>query len=115
MDLNAGLNHPGMPPALGLLVMLLGVYVSIDMGQRVRRRNPGERLPWLLAAAVALSTGLWAAAVLGVADLHCRRRSSPSTPAWPARPHWPPWRWACRACTGRNHRPLRARNDWPAQ
>lgn len=56
-----------LPPLMALLVLLLGAVVCVDMGQRVRQRSAAERLPWLLAAAVALSTGLWAAAVLGVA------------------------------------------------
>ncbi|HRH87810.1 MAG TPA: hypothetical protein PLO41_13245, partial [Rubrivivax sp.] len=54
------------PPLMALLVLLLGTYVCIDMGQRVRQRAAAERLPWLLAAALGLATGLWAAAVLGV-------------------------------------------------
>jgi diguanylate cyclase (GGDEF)-like protein len=51
-----------------LLVLLLGAYVSVDMGQRVRHRSAAERRPWLVAAVVALSTGLWSAAVLSVVD-----------------------------------------------
>jgi diguanylate cyclase (GGDEF)-like protein len=51
------------------LVLLLGAYVSVDMGQRVRHRSAAERRPWLVAAVVALSTGLWAASVLNAADL----------------------------------------------
>jgi diguanylate cyclase len=54
---------------MGLLVLLLGAYVCIDLGQRVRRHGAAERLPWLVAAVIALATGLWAAAVLGVAEL----------------------------------------------
>ena len=68
-DLSASLSPPPLPPALGLLVLLLGAYVCIAMGQRVRQRAAAERLPWLLASAMALATGLWAAAVLGVASL----------------------------------------------
>jgi len=69
MDLASSLNHLSLPPAMGLLVVLLGTYVSIDVGQRVLRRSAGERLPWLLAATAALSTALWATAVLGVAQM----------------------------------------------
>ena len=57
-----------LPSAMGLLVLLLGTYVCIDMGQRARRHSAAERLPWAVAAVLALSTGLWAAAVLGVAE-----------------------------------------------
>ena len=67
--LSTSLSPPLLPPALGLLVLLLGAYVCIDMGQRVRQRAAAERLPWLLASALALATGLWATAVLGVANL----------------------------------------------
>jgi diguanylate cyclase (GGDEF)-like protein len=69
MDLSSSLNQPGVPPVMGLLVLLLGSYVSVDMAKRVRRPGTAERLPWLVASAVALATGLWAAAVLGVAEL----------------------------------------------
>ena len=68
-NLSTGLSPVLLPPAMGLLVMLLGAYVCIDMGQRVRQRAAAERLPWLLASGVALATGLWATAVLGVANL----------------------------------------------
>jgi diguanylate cyclase (GGDEF)-like protein len=68
MDLLTSLAISGMPPAMALLVMLLGVYVSVDMGQRILLRGPAERLPWLLATVLALATGLWATAVLAVAD-----------------------------------------------
>ena len=68
-NLSTGLNPFLLPPAMGLLVMLLGAHVCIDMGQRVHQRAAAERLPWLLASGVALATGLWATAVLGVANL----------------------------------------------
>ena len=68
-SLSTGLSPVLLPPAMGLLVMLLGAYVCIDMGQRVRQRAAAERMPWLLASGVALATGLWATAVLGVANL----------------------------------------------
>jgi len=61
---------------MGLLVLLLGAYVSIDLGQRVRRHGAAERLPWLVTSVVALATGLWAAAVLGVAQLLAGQDSS---------------------------------------
>jgi diguanylate cyclase (GGDEF)-like protein len=62
-------NQIALPPAMGLLVLLLGAYVCIDLGQRVRQRTAADRLLWLLGAMVALATGLCAATVLGVADL----------------------------------------------
>jgi len=66
-NLYASLIPTLLPPAMGLLVLLLGAYVCIDMGQRVHQRAAAERLPWLLLSGVALATGLWATAVLGVA------------------------------------------------
>jgi diguanylate cyclase (GGDEF)-like protein len=66
--LSTSLGPTLLPPAMGLLVLVLGAYVCIDIGQRVRHRAAAERLPWLLASAVALATGLWATAVLRVAD-----------------------------------------------
>ncbi len=69
MDLPTSLNPTALPPAAGLLVMLLAAYVGIDMGQRAQQRGGAERLPWLLSAAAALAAGMGAAAMLGVADL----------------------------------------------
>ena len=56
-------NFDLLPPATALLVLVLGAYVCVDMGQRVRRRAAAERWPWLLAAALA-------AFALGVPGLH---------------------------------------------
>ena len=56
-SLSTSLSPALLPPAMGLLVLLLGAYVCIDMGQRVRQRAAAERLPWLLASGVALATG----------------------------------------------------------
>ena len=69
MDLSTSLNPTALPPATGLLIMLLAAYVGIDMGQRAQQRGGAERLPWLLSAAAALAAGMGAAAVLGVTDL----------------------------------------------
>ncbi len=69
MDLSNSLSQPGVPPLMGLLVLLLAAYVSVDMAQRVRRLAAAERLPWLLSSSLALAAGLWATAVLGVAEL----------------------------------------------
>ena len=66
--LSSALDSSLLPPVMALLVLLLGCHVCLDMGQRVRQRAAAERLPWLLTAAVALATGLWATAVLGVAE-----------------------------------------------
>jgi NO-binding membrane sensor protein with MHYT domain len=65
----SSLSTPVMPPALSLLIMLLGAYVALDLGQRLNRPGTLERTPWLLAAALALSAALWAAPVLAIADL----------------------------------------------
>ncbi len=69
MDLPSSLSQANMLSAMYLLVLLLGAYVSVDMGQRVRQRSAAERRPWLVTAVMALSTTLWAAAVLSVAAL----------------------------------------------
>ncbi len=65
----SSLSTPVMPPALSLLIMLLGAYVALDLGQRLNRPGTVERTPWLVAAALALSAGLWAAPILAIADL----------------------------------------------
>jgi hypothetical protein len=43
MDLPPGLPVPTVPHVMHLLVLLPGAYVSVDMGQRVRRRSAAER------------------------------------------------------------------------
>jgi len=66
--LSSLLSQVTLPPVMGLLALLLGTYVCIDMGRRVRQRSAADRLPWLMGAMVALTTGLCAAAVLGVSE-----------------------------------------------
>jgi diguanylate cyclase (GGDEF)-like protein len=64
MDLPFSSSQGQMLSAMYLVVLSLGAYVSVAMGQRVRDRGAAERRPWLLTAVMALSTTLWAAAVL---------------------------------------------------
>jgi diguanylate cyclase (GGDEF)-like protein len=53
-----------LPPAMALAVALLGAYVALDTGRRVRALEGAARNPWLAASALALATGLWSAQVL---------------------------------------------------
>ena len=45
----SSLSTPVMPPALSLLIMLLGAYVALDLGQRVTGLAPwNARRGWWL-------------------------------------------------------------------
>jgi len=70
-----------LPPSVGVLVVLLAAYVGMGLGQRMLQRGSAERLPWLVAAAAALGTGLWAGAVLGLIGWSDGRATS-FGPAW---------------------------------
>ncbi len=58
------LSPPLLPPLLALAVMPLGAFVAFDLGRRARARDGHARNPWLMAAALALGTGVWSAQVL---------------------------------------------------
>lgn len=62
----AALQPSLLPPALGVVVALLGAYVALDAGRRVQALDGAARNPWLMAAAVALAVGVWSAQVLGL-------------------------------------------------
>ena len=40
------LQISALPPLHGALVMLLGAYVALELGQRVRAVRSAERTPW---------------------------------------------------------------------
>jgi diguanylate cyclase len=52
--------------AASLLLLWLAAHACLDLAQRAWLRGTAERMGWLAAAAVALGTGLWAAAALGL-------------------------------------------------
>ena len=63
-----------MPPPLqaALTALALGIvagaaFVAFDLARRLQTTGPREAAAWLAAAAVALGTGLWAAAVVMLA------------------------------------------------
>ncbi len=62
------LQLPALPPLHSLLVMLLGIYVTLDLGLRVRRVAQAERLPWRVASALALVVVLCSGMLLGLAE-----------------------------------------------
>ena len=57
-----------LPPVQGVLVMLLGTYVTLELGQRVRRVRQAERTPWQLASALAWVVALCSSMLLGLTE-----------------------------------------------
>ena len=53
-------------PLLAWLVVAMAVYIGLDLSQRVVAGRLYEGLRWLLCAALALGTGLWAAMVMQI-------------------------------------------------
>jgi diguanylate cyclase (GGDEF)-like protein len=58
------LSPPLLPPLLALAVTPLGAFVAFELGRRARALSGHARNPWLMAAALALGTGVWSAQVL---------------------------------------------------
>jgi diguanylate cyclase (GGDEF)-like protein len=65
----ATLSPPLLPPLLALAVAPLGAFVAFDLGRRARTRDGHARNPWLMAAALALGTGVWSAQVLTLSTM----------------------------------------------
>ncbi|MBN8507108.1 MAG: EAL domain-containing protein [Burkholderiales bacterium] len=65
----SALSPPLLPPLLALAVAPLGAFVAFDLGRRARTRDGHARNPWLMAAALALGTGVWSAQVLALSAM----------------------------------------------
>ena len=57
---------PLLPPLMAMAIAPLGAFVAFDLGQRARTLEGAARNPWLMAAALALGTGVWSAQVLSL-------------------------------------------------
>ena len=62
------LQISALPPLHGALVMLLGAYVALELGQRVRAVRSAERTPWWMASALAWVVALCSSVLLGLAE-----------------------------------------------
>ena len=60
------MNPSLLPPWLGVLMVVGATYVSFELSHRARHRQAGQRNAWLMAAAVALSCGIWCSQVLAL-------------------------------------------------
>jgi diguanylate cyclase (GGDEF)-like protein len=60
------LSPPLLPPLLAMAIVPLGAFVAFDLGRRARTLEGAARNPWLMAAALALGTGVWSAQVLSL-------------------------------------------------
>jgi diguanylate cyclase (GGDEF)-like protein len=52
-----------------LALAFLAAYVALDLAKRLERKLSADSLGWLVGAALALGTGLWACGVLGLSHL----------------------------------------------
>ncbi|GJE18175.1 MHYT domain-containing protein [Methylobacterium marchantiae] len=61
--------HTGYNPALVALSVAIAViasYTALDLGSRVRDAEPGRRIPWIGAAALAMGGGIWSMHFVGM-------------------------------------------------
>jgi diguanylate cyclase (GGDEF)-like protein len=63
------LSVPLVPPLMAMAIAPLGALVAFDLGERARTLEGAARNPWLMAAALALGTGVWSAQVLSLSAL----------------------------------------------